>query len=260
MWIWFGIFPSSVPHDSPSWIVAFGVANCALFVLLMLFLNFESLLFIIGLVNFIGLWMMFLDPGYDTFANGFTPCLLGAPVAGLIVAVIGVKRAIIVSMVPYPYWAMDKAPATARGIAKEPSEMWTAVVDFYCAETTQTYETSQVSKNMRGLADMVNGLSCEVATGWWECFQMARWQKARAMLKIINRTAKENYDRLTSCLAVCMLKSYEPGSSRMAFDDEDEASFKKCCRRSNSHSTASLWDAIARDPSKTALSWAIRAK
>merc|ERR1719428_1501533 len=44
---------------------------------------------------------------------------------------------------------------------------------------------------------------------------MGRWQKGRIMLKKMDAVAKENYDRLTSCLAVCMLESFEPGSSHM---------------------------------------------
>merc|ERR1719247_2918032 len=35
MWIAFGIFPSGVTHDSPSWMVALGVANGVFFVLTM---------------------------------------------------------------------------------------------------------------------------------------------------------------------------------------------------------------------------------
>merc|ERR1719409_1853753 len=212
----FGIFPSGVTHDSPSWMVALGVANGVFFVLFLMFLNFDPLLRIIGLVTFIGLWMMFLDPGQDAFASGFTLSLSGAPVAGFIVAVIGVTSAVVVSMVPYPYWAMEKAQGSARGIAKELCETWAAVIDFYCADAAKPYETSQVLKNMRELAGVVDGLGGHVGNAWWECFGMGSWQKARTMLTKLDGAARENYDRLVSCLAVCMLESFEPGSQHMA--------------------------------------------
>jgi hypothetical protein len=137
-------------------------------------------------------------------------------VAGFIVAVVGVTSAVIVSFVPYPYYAMDNARGGAKGIAKELCETWAAVIDFYCADAAKPYETSQVLKNMRELAGVVDGLGGHIGNAWWECFQMGSWQKARTMLKVMNTAAAENYDRLTSCLAVCMLENFEPGSPHMA--------------------------------------------
>ena len=52
---------------------------------------------------------MFLDPGNDAFDNGCMLSLSGATVAGFIVAVVGITRAVIVCMVPYPFWALEKA-------------------------------------------------------------------------------------------------------------------------------------------------------
>merc|ERR1719217_1284222 len=215
MWVLFGFIPSGVTHDTGSHVLAIGIFNGVFFVMFLLFLNFDPLLRIFALCTFLGLWMMFMDPADDAFSKGFTLSAKGAPVAGFIVAIVGVTSAVMVSMVPFPFWAMDKARASARGIAKELCETWTAVIGFYCADAKLPYETSQVLKNMRELADEVAGLSGHIGNGWWECFQMGSWQKARLMMKRMNAAATENYDRLTSCLAVCMLESFEPGSQHM---------------------------------------------
>merc|ERR1719487_315855 len=185
--------------DSPSWVVVVGIVNGVFFVMFMLFTNFDPLLRIFALCTFLGLWMMFMDPADDAFAKGFTLTAKGAPVAGFIVAIVGVTSAVIMSMVLYPYWAMEKARGSASGVAKELWESWVAVVGFYCADQKLPYETSQVLKNMRELAGEVDGLPGHVGNCWWECFGFGKWQKARTMLTRLDATAKENYDRLTSC-------------------------------------------------------------
>ena len=84
----------------------------------------------IALCTFIGLWVMFLDPADDAFAKGFTLSLSGAPVAGFIVALIGVSI-----LVPFPFWAMDKARGSAKGAAKEVCKSWEAVIQLTLDET-----------------------------------------------------------------------------------------------------------------------------
>ena len=68
---------------------------------------------------------------------------------------------------------------------------------------------------MRELAGEVDGLAGNVGIAWWECFAMGSWQKVRTMLTRLDAAPRENYDRLTNCLAVCMLEDFEPGSQHM---------------------------------------------
>merc|ERR1719472_369982 len=105
--------PTGVTHDTPSYVLAIGIFNGVFFVMFLLFLNFDPLLRIFALCTFLGLWMMFMDPSDDAFAKGFTLSMRGAPVAGMIVAIVGVSGAVLVSMVPYPFWAMEKARDSA---------------------------------------------------------------------------------------------------------------------------------------------------
>jgi hypothetical protein len=44
---------------------------------------------------------------------------------------------------------------------------------------------------------------------------MGSWNKARAMMMKLDESARELYDRIVSCLAVCMYEDFEPGSSHM---------------------------------------------
>ena len=195
MWIRVDTFSLGVAYDLPPWMVALGVANNVFFILFMLLLNFDSplhLIGLIGLVAFIGLWMMFLDPGNDAFDNGCMLSLSGTTVAGFIVAVVGITRAVIVCMLPYPYWALEKAQDSARGIAKELCETLVAVIAFiafYCTYVAKPYEISHVLQNLHELAGVVDRLVGHVTYGWWECFQMGYWQKARVMLNFHNRTS-----------------------------------------------------------------------
>jgi hypothetical protein len=175
MWLLFGFFPSGITHDSPSWMVVLGILNGIFFVVFMLAMNFDPLIQIFSLVTFMGLWMMFMEPNEDAFAKGFTLSLKGAPLAGMIVAFVGVSSAVMVSMLPFPFWAMNKARSTSRSVAKELCESWESVIEFYCADEASPYETSVVMKNMRELAGAVEGLPGHVANAWWECFGMGQW-------------------------------------------------------------------------------------
>merc|ERR1719409_1420773 len=115
----FGFFPDGVTKDSPSWMVAIGAGNGIAFVACLLFLNFDLLTQIFALCTFMWYWMAFMEPSEDKFSKKFTIRGDGVAVAGLIVATAGCLGAVLVSMVPYPMWAMTKARSSAEGIARE---------------------------------------------------------------------------------------------------------------------------------------------
>merc|ERR1719313_3185202 len=61
---------------------------------------------------------------------------------------------------------------------------------------------------------------------------MGQWHKARTMMMKVDGTTRENYDRLVSCLAVCMQESFEPGSSHMALMSKMKPALMKIVKES----------------------------
>jgi hypothetical protein len=74
---------------------------------------------------------------------------------------------------------------------------------------------SLVAKNMKELEGQVNSLPGFVSAAWWECAGLGQWQKARTLMMKLDSVARENYDRIVSCLAVCMTEDFEAGSNHM---------------------------------------------
>jgi hypothetical protein len=215
IWVMYGFFPTGVTKDSPSWLVTVGIANGVGFICALLFLNFDLLTQIFALCTFVWYWMAFMEPNEDKFSKKFTIRADGVAVAGLVVACAGCLGAVFVSMVPYPMWAMTKARAAAKGVADELCATWTTVIDFYCADSADAYANAMVAKRMRALYAQVETLPGFVSSAWWECAGMGTWQKARTYMMRFDSKARENYDRLVSCLDVCMLETFESGSDHM---------------------------------------------
>merc|ERR1719313_718964 len=61
---------------------------------------------------------------------------------------------------------------------------------------------------------------------------MGQWHKARTIMMKLDGVTKENYDRLTSCLAVCMQESFEPGSSHMTLMSKMKPALMKVVQES----------------------------
>jgi len=215
IWVMYGFFPTGVTKDSPDHVLYIGLANGILFVAGLLFLNFDLLTQIFALCTFVWYWMAFMEPGSEKFSKNFTIRADGVAVAGLIVACFGCLGAVAVSMVPYPMWAMTKARSSATGICRELCETWEAVIGFYCADEASPYEQAMVMKNMRELNDQVDSLPGHISNSWWECAGMGSWQKARTLMMKLDAVARENYDRIVSCLDVCMGEEFEAGSAHM---------------------------------------------
>jgi len=215
IFVMYGFFPDGVTKGGPDYIIYIGIADGVLFVTGMLFLNFDLLTQIFALATFVWYWMAFMEPSEEAFSKNFKIKADGVAVAGLVVACAGTLGAVFVSFVPYPMWAMTKARSASRGVAKELCETWEAVITFYCADQANPHETSLVKKNMRELNDQVEALPGHVSNSWWECAGMGTWQKARTLMMRLNAVARENYDRIVSCLEVCMLEDFEPGSNHM---------------------------------------------
>jgi len=211
-WVMFGLHPRGVfvyhPLD-PAFI--FGIVSGSVFVILMLWLNFDMLTKIFALSTFVWHWMGFMHPGKGSeYSNGFNIKPDGPMVQGLLAAVSGSLLAILITLFPYPILAAEKARETAETLVDMTGQTWSAAVAFYCNDHPDPYAMAELERSYEQMSKAMDTLAGHIDNSWWECFGRASMHRMRKMLYRLEAVSEETRERLTSIVAACKVEDWSP--------------------------------------------------
>lgn len=213
-----GFMPGGYKLDGPDsvwWIANFvGV----LFVFLLLYLNFDGNTRVFGLSTYVWYWMAYINPHVDGgFASNFQIKVDGAAMSGLATAVSGCAIAIVAGYLPYPLFAMWRALETSKTMVEQLHMTWEDFAKYYCGEEQNPMATTVLSNELKVMKAEAARLDGYIASAWYECLGMGKWQRQRLMMKRLNQYVSLTSDRVSAMMQVCLEEDFGPSHDKLMF-------------------------------------------
>jgi len=221
IWLMMGFFPGGYQPGTENADYVFWAGNLwgAIFVFCMLYLNWDGNTRVFSLTTFVWYWMAFLNYHTPTgFAHNFKVKLNGRAMSELAVATSGCTIAIIASFIPFPLLATKKMDNTGKYLIRKLHTVWGEFTEYYSGEDKNPYTQNILGKELAGLQGAAGTLSPFIASSWYECLGLGKWQEKRMMFKVVDRYLSECFNRLSCVLSGCLQED---------FDDTHDALMRK---------------------------------
>lgn len=221
IWLMMGFFPGGYQPGTPNADFTFWAGNVwgSVFVFCMMYLNWDGNTRVFSLTTYVWYWMAFLNYHTPTgFAHNFKVKLNGRAMSEMAVATSGCVIAIIASMFPYPLLATKKMDNTGKYLIRKLHTVWSEFVEYYSGEDKNPYTQNILGKELAGLQSAAGTLSPFIASSWYECLGLGKWQEKRMMFKVVDRYLSECFNRLSCVLSGCLAED---------FDDTHDALMKR---------------------------------
>jgi len=209
IWLMNGFMPGGYKLDGPDsvWWIANAVG--VLFVFFVLYLNFDGNTRVFGLSTYVWFWMAYINPHVDGgFSQNFQIKVDGAAMSGLVTALSGCIIAIVAGYLPYPLFAMWRALDTSKTMVEQLHMTWQDFAKYYCGKEKNPMATTVLSNELAAMKAVSSKLDGYVASAWYECLGMGKWQRQRLMMKRLSQFVSQTSDRLSSMMQVCLEEDF----------------------------------------------------
>jgi len=200
-WVLRLMFPDGVTDDSPAYVFWIGIVFGTVFVTATMLLNLNSATKIVSVSAFLGWWMLFLEPGSDSFHFPFAPHWdpwQDTGVRVIVTTCIGAILAIGGCLLPYPLLALDNAKDGADELVSQMASIWRLLVEYLNSDHLQAYSQDRIYRNLRRLETLSDDMESQIDSAWWECFGFGRKQRIRRKLRRLDKTIQDSYDCIYS--------------------------------------------------------------
>jgi hypothetical protein len=212
IWVMNGIFPEGYQHDSADSVFYVAVADCILYILFIVGADLDA-----GCKMFALNWhcyfiMDFLNPNVSgVYSSNWRIDIKGPAVSGLVQSCIGVGVAVLVTLLPFPLFALDKARDCALNLSDSLTDAWDAgITCFVNANKDQLAET-KFRHDISSLKSSVSSMGGYAAISWWECMGLpGKPQKVRDFLGELSGTVTESFQRLQGIRHLCRVVKRGP--------------------------------------------------
>jgi len=211
IWLMNGFMPGGYRLDGPDsvWWIANAVG--VLFVFLLLYLNFDGNTRVFGLSTYVWFWMAYINPHVDGgFSENFQVKVDGAAMSGLVTALSGCSIAIVAAYLPYPLFALWRALETSKVMVEQLHMTWEDFAKYYCGDENNPMATTVLGNELKALKEVSGKLDGYIASAWYECLGMGKWQRQRLMMKRLSQYVSQTSDRLSSMMQVCLEEDFGP--------------------------------------------------
>mmetsp|Transcript_130546 Transcript_130546/g.279041 ORF Transcript_130546/g.279041 Transcript_130546/m.279041 type:complete len:885 (-) Transcript_130546:72-2726(-) len=210
LWVWsmLLIVPMGLDGHETVLIWVFGWLSGAIFVLLMLWLNLNISTKIFAISSFVWYWAEFLNPAPDDFLKGFhlanltTNTEWGPAMRDLFGASWGCLLAVLVTLLPYPLWALRKATHSAEELITVSSDGWNEFLEYFCKDRSCEYLQDKVKRSLREQQKDLASLEFQIDNAWWECWSPSS-VAAREMMAKYCKMMHICSDRLAAYWSLC---------------------------------------------------------
>lgn len=208
-WLLNGFFPAGVTDgtgDLEWWI---GMLNGVGFIVFILAFNFDLNLQMFALSWHVWFFMGYMNPSNNSFNTSFSLDVTGPAISALISSCIGAGMAIVVTMVPFPIFALDRARANASRITHELTASWRSSIECYCHSHKCPILEDDIYSTTKRIDKDIATLAAQTSNSWWECFGIGSPQKVRIFLEEMRHVFIEMQARLMFVLDVCKREGFE---------------------------------------------------
>ena len=212
IWLMMGFFPGGYQPGTPNADFVFWAGNVwgAIFVFCMLYLNWDGNTRVFSLTTYVWYWMAFLNYHTPTgFAHNFKVKLNGRAMSEMAVATSGCVIAIIASIFPYPLLATKKMDNTGKFLIRKLHSVWSDFVEYYTGGDKNPYSQTILGKELANLQSAAGTLSPFIASAWYECLGLGKWQEKRMMFKVVDKYLSECFNRLSCVLSGCLAEEFD---------------------------------------------------
>mmetsp|Transcript_89942 Transcript_89942/g.140852 ORF Transcript_89942/g.140852 Transcript_89942/m.140852 type:complete len:876 (+) Transcript_89942:33-2660(+) len=198
------LFPGGVTETSCPMVFWLGLLNGIGFVALLLVLNLDVLTTIYACSEFVYWWMDFLELKTADYYSAFEDAM-----TTLTGCLVGCFFCFLATLLPYPLLAIWKAQNSAKELMSVLLLTWDDFTCYYCGDRANVYEQDRLARDLKGLQDSRATLAKHISNAWWECSFVTRWARARLMLKRLDQSLCEAYDRLFNAQLACLREGFE---------------------------------------------------
>jgi hypothetical protein len=212
IWLMMGFFPGGYQPGTENADFVFWAGNVwgATFVFCMLYLNWDGNTRVFSLTTYVWYWMAFLNYHTPTgFAHNFKVKLNGRAMSEFAVALSGCTIAIIASFIPWPLLATKKMDNTGKYLIRKLHTVWGEFVEYYSGDDKNPYTQNILGKELAGLQASAGTLSPFIASSWYECLGLGKWQEKRMMFKVVDKYCGECFNRLSCVLSGCLAEDFD---------------------------------------------------
>jgi hypothetical protein len=212
IWIMLGIFPEGVSEDSAESVWYISVTEGILYVLFIVGSDLDTGCKMFALNWWMFFWMDFLNPSVTgVYSSNWKINIKGPAISGLVQSCIGVGVAVLVTLVPFPLFALDKARDISLNLSEELSDAFdSALKCFVSAEKDQLSET-KLRHDIQSVSEGVGSMGGYASISWWENLSLpGKPQKVRDFIIVLSATVQEAYKRLQGLRHICRVTTRGP--------------------------------------------------
>jgi len=193
------------------------------FVLLMLFLDFNMNTRKFAVASFVGHSMKFLNPEVSAVVNPYRLTPTSPMVLELLGAVLGCGLAVLTTLFPRPLLSLNLAGSTATALAKQLDETWCFCIKFMSGCEPDLDTGDRILKKLHAMSKQLPALQQAIENSAMEVAVLPRrFGVKRLMLQRLAVMLREGYDRLFSVWNICRHEKFEKSHAGFMEGVQDE--------------------------------------
>jgi hypothetical protein len=212
IWVLLGFFPDGVHAFGEGAAFWVGVTDGILYILIILGMDLDNGCKMFALNWHCYFWMDFLNPNVTgVYSSNFRINIKGPAISGLVQSCIGVGVAVLVTLLPFPIFALDKARENAISLAEEIAEAFDSGLACFVPVVKDQLAETKLRHDIGALTSGVNSMGGYASIAWWECLGLpGRPQKVRDFLVQLSGTVGDSYNRLVGLRHLCRVADRGP--------------------------------------------------
>jgi hypothetical protein len=215
IWCMQGFMPGGYTASEPHrWYV--GSLWAMLFIILLLWLNFDANTRIFGISTYVWYAMSFIQPDATAgFSQGFEVKLDGKAVKEFMVAAIGCGLAVVAAYVPYPIYAHKKALETTKNMLAQVYMTKQDFMAYYCGGNADPLAIKILEREMLALRNETGAIAGLLDSAWYECLGRGAWAKQQVMMKTFSLYVSDTVDQLSNVFQVCKSEDFADSHDKL---------------------------------------------
>jgi hypothetical protein len=212
IWVLQGVFPQGVTQTSSDLVGWTAVIDGVVFILVVVGSDLDKGCKMFALNWHCYFWMDFLNPNVTgAYSSNWKIDIRGPAISGLVQSMIGVGVAVLVSLLPFPLFALDKARNVSLTVADELSEAWDLAISCFTNPVKDNLNETKLRHDIDSIEGHVGSMGGYAGIAWWECLGLpGRPQRVRDLCVELSSSARESYNRLVGLRHLCRVVKRGP--------------------------------------------------
>jgi len=191
----FIMFPDGVADLNRTSATVFGCCNLVGFAILYSALNWHMLMRMVAMYLHSYFMMNFLDPTSTIhFAHSFSDIAMKDGLIGpLLGTIIGCTISVVCSFFPRPLSALGHAQDLVMEMTWTVGHQWEQLLAYYLGNSVNL-EVETLAGEAERMRERLLKFEGLIATSWWECFDLGRPGRVRALMARLGKTCGQMHD------------------------------------------------------------------